>query len=728
MKFDTEKFNGRNFSLWKLKMKVILRKDGCLAAISERLVDFTDDNKWSRWTGMLSAILQEKNQRKNKEDRQVNLQQAEALTTMTTMRGRSTERGQSSSHKHGRSKSRSKKNLKCYNCGKKDHLKKDCWSLNKNSNPEGNTANTSDDGDALCCEASTTVECRKRYAYIWLIDSGATYHMTSRREWFHHYESVSGGSVYSYNDHALEIISVGTIKLKIALVVLKGEKIAVNLYMLKGEILLEAEVSVTSCSSDSTMLWHQKFGHMSEQGIKVLVEQKLFPDLTKISLTLFPGSNPLAIGSSCASVADSFGSNLWEHPSNSQDLGFCGINVQNGASSSNAKGIGKGGFFVPNTNRILPQSLSQLPADSAFIERAARFSSFNRGNFSDMVSLFGMPESVGLYTRGLGLMPVHEHMFSANEMKSVSGVESLNVSEATRDSCLQVESRAKESPLGNDRRNGSLVPAHEEAKQGTGGSGNESDEAEFSSREGGQDEPSSLDGTGGEPSAKGLTKGGQPPTEAAKDGAENQQKGDQKQTTSVNKNTGKQVSPASHPPKEEYIHVRARRGQATNSHGLAERVRREKISERMKFLLEIVPGCSKVTEKTVMLDEIINYVQSLQRQVEVLEQNLQLRLFNHELALLLLWGFLLILSVGYPSLHPSQPGLVQAALPVTGNNADVIRRSLSSQLALMTGGLKDSNQFLNPWEDELHNFVQMNYGTSAPSDILNGHNHPVIQK
>ena len=46
-KFEIEKFNGKNFSLWKLKVKAILRKDNCLAAISERPVDFTDDKKWS---------------------------------------------------------------------------------------------------------------------------------------------------------------------------------------------------------------------------------------------------------------------------------------------------------------------------------------------------------------------------------------------------------------------------------------------------------------------------------------------------------------------------------------------------------------------------------------------------------------------------------------------------------------------------------------------------------
>ncbi|KAE8733376.1 hypothetical protein F3Y22_tig00001323pilonHSYRG00009 [Hibiscus syriacus] len=239
-----------------------------LDSYDQLIINLTNSNVTSLvFDDVAAAVLQEKNRRKNKEDRQVNLRQAEALTTMTTMRGRSTERGQSSSHKHGRSKSMSKKNLKCYNCGKK---------------------------------ASTTVEGRKRFADIWLIDSGTTYHMTSRREWFHHYEPVSGGSVYSCNDHALEIIGVRTIKLKMydgtikvvqdvfrgALVVLKGEKIAVNLYMLKGETLIEAEASVVSCSLDSAMLWHQKLGHMSEQGMKVLVEQNLLPGLTKVTLPL----------------------------------------------------------------------------------------------------------------------------------------------------------------------------------------------------------------------------------------------------------------------------------------------------------------------------------------------------------------------------------------------------------------------------------------------------------
>lgn len=63
-------------------------------------------------------------------------------------------------------------------------------------------------------------------------------------------------------------------------------------------------------------------------------------------------------------------------------------------------------------------------------------------------------------------------------------------------------------------------------------------------------------------------------TETTKDLIEMKQKVDQN-TTSNSKpggKNGKQGSQGSDQPKEDYIHVRARRGQATNSHSLAERV------------------------------------------------------------------------------------------------------------------------------------------------------------
>uniref|UniRef100_A0A6N2KPM3 BHLH domain-containing protein n=1 Tax=Salix viminalis TaxID=40686 RepID=A0A6N2KPM3_SALVM len=71
---------------------------------------------------------------------------------------------------------------------------------------------------------------------------------------------------------------------------------------------------------------------------------------------------------------------------------------------------------------------------------------------------------------------------------------------------------------------------------------------------------------------------------------------------------GKRVKNNEEEETKEVVHVRARRGQATDSHSLAER--------------DIVPGCYKTMGMAVMLDEIINYVQSLQNQVEFLSMKL----------------------------------------------------------------------------------------------------------
>ncbi|KAJ6431982.1 hypothetical protein OIU84_019283 [Salix udensis] len=499
------------------------------------------------------------------------------------------------------------------------------------------------------------------------------------------------------------------------------------------------------------------------------------------SLGLVPTDNLMSVcrgdlvgAASCSSssVIDSFGPAMWEHPTNSQNLVFCDINAQNIASSSNTVGIGKGfpfssrngidrtlemgwnppnsmlkgGIFLPNAPGMLPQSLSQFPADSAFIERAARFSCFNGGDFGDMVNPFGVPESMGLFSRGGGMMQGPGEVFVGSGMKSVSGGQTqknvMNAGEASKDVSMSVDHMATEgSPLKNDTKRESLARSRDESKKGAGGSGNDSDEAEFSGGSG-QDEPSMLEGNCGELSAKSLgskkrKRSGQDAEldqakgtpQSAKGSPETQQKGDQKPASTTSKASGKQGkqgSQGSDQPKDDYIHVRARRGQATNSHSLAERVRREKISERMKFLQDLVPGCSKVTGKAVMLDEIINYVQSLQRQVEFLSMKLATvnpRLdFNIEglLAKDILHSravppsslaFSSEMPMAYPALHQSQPGLIPTAFPGMESHSDILRRTINSQLTPMTAGFKEPAQQLpNVWDDELHNVVQMSYG------------------
>ncbi|KAJ6324589.1 hypothetical protein OIU76_011815 [Salix suchowensis] len=504
------------------------------------------------------------------------------------------------------------------------------------------------------------------------------------------------------------------------------------------------------------------------------------------SLGLVPTDNLMSVcrgdlvgAASCSSssVIDSFGPAMWENPTNSQNLVFCDINAQNIASSSNTVGIGKGfpfssrngidrtlemgwnppnsmlkgGIFLPNAPGMLPQSLSQFPADSAFIERAARFSCFNGGDFGDMVNPFGVPESMGLFSRGGGMMQGPGEVFVGSGMKSVSGAQTqknvMNAGEASKDVSMSADHMATEgSPLKNETKRETLARSRDESKKGAGGSGNDSDEAEFSGGSG-QDEQSMLEGNCGELSAKSLgskkrKRSGQDAEldqakgtpQSAKGSPETQQKGDQKPASTTSKASGKQGkqgSQGSDQPKDDYIHVRARRGQATNSHSLAERVRREKISERMKFLQDLVPGCSKVTGKAVMLDEIINYVQSLQRQVEFLSMKLATvnpRLdFNIEglLAKDILHSravppsslaFSSEMPMAYPALHQSQPGLIPTAFPGMESHSDILRRTINSQLTPMTAGFKEPAQLPNVWDDELHNVVQMSYGNSAPQD------------
>ncbi|GLU03602.1 hypothetical protein SLE2022_207920 [Rubroshorea leprosula] len=79
------------------------------------------------------------------------------------------------------------------------------------------------------------------------------------------------------------------------------------------------------------------------------------------------------------------------------------------------------------------------------------------------------------------------------------------------------------------------------------------------------------------------------------------------------------VATAPHPPAMR-PRVRARRGQATDPHSIAERLRRERIAERIRALQELVPSVNK-TDRAVMLDEIVDYVKFLRLQVKVLSMS-----------------------------------------------------------------------------------------------------------
>ncbi|CAN4122511.1 unnamed protein product [Withania somnifera] len=176
-----------------------------------------------------------------------------------------------------------------------------------------------------------------------------------------------------------------------------------------------------------------------------------------------------------------------------------------------------------------------------------------------------------------------------------------------------------------------------------------------------------------------------------------------------NKQAGKQVKDdfdGGEPPKDNYVHVRAKRGQATNSHSLAERVRRERISERMRLLQELVPGCNKITGKAVMLDEIINYVQSLQQQVEFL--SMKLATVNPELNFdidRILSKEMLHQQTSNAALLGLGPGLT-SSLPFPG-----ISHGSFTGIPATTTPFHPLPQ--NVWDNELQSLLQMGFDSTS---------------
>ncbi|XP_019163320.1 PREDICTED: transcription factor bHLH130-like [Ipomoea nil] len=67
--------------------------------------------------------------------------------------------------------------------------------------------------------------------------------------------------------------------------------------------------------------------------------------------------------------------------------------------------------------------------------------------------------------------------------------------------------------------------------------------------------------------------------------------------------------------------VRAKRGCATHPRSIAERVRRTRISDRMRKLQELVPNMDKQTNTADMLDLAVDYIKDLEQKVKRLADN-----------------------------------------------------------------------------------------------------------
>ncbi|XVF65389.1 hypothetical protein PTKIN_Ptkin09bG0244700 [Pterospermum kingtungense] len=397
---------------------------------------------------------------------------------------------------------------------------------------------------------------------------------------------------------------------------------------------------------------------------------------------------------------------------------------------------------LPGLGNQLPNhhpSLASFSADPGFAERAARFSCFSSSRN------FGGPNG----QLGLAAAEFPQRLLPrvcSNQSIKANGSQ-VNVADSNRNS-------PQEGNSGSDQKNSrSCSPESAEF-------GDSKEESSVS-----EQIPGGGSGMKGQNDAnakkrKSVPKGKskETPSSAAADAkiaAENDEStakrskqdgaaGNAKEKTEQNSNAkaandgnqkqSKENAKPPEPPKD-YIHVRARRGQATDSHSLAERVRREKISERMKFLQDLVPGCNKVTGKAVMLDEIINYVQSLQRQVEFLSMKLATvnpRMDINMEALLskdmyqsrgsLAQSLFSLDSSAFPFGYQPQQGLPLNSGISNNTQTQFSMNPLNAALCKTQGlqlppidGFTDANpQVGSFWEDDLQSIVKMGFGQNQP--------------
>ncbi|KAE8723820.1 Transcription factor bHLH77 [Hibiscus syriacus] len=356
-------------------------------------------------------------------------------------------------------------------------------------------------------------------------------------------------------------------------------------------------------------------------------------------------------------------------------------------------------FDFSMVNLLNRSTLTPFSADPGFAERAARFSCFgsggNSGGFNDpLMDSFNLSGNQSINVNGSqsnknsGSDKKNSGVLrSSSPENAESGVskEESSVSQQIQSQNDSGTRKRKSTPRGKAKEIPS--PAAVDAKVAS-----ENDES--------NSKRSRRDGA---PAGNGNAK-------ASNDGNEKQSKENSK------------------PPKD-YIHVRARRGQATDSHSLAERVRREKISERMKFLQDLVPGCNKVTGKAVMLDEIINYVQSLQSQVEFLSMKLATVNPRMDVNMEALLSKEMFESRG-PLPHgvysiDSSPAFPYGYQPQQGlpplNNG--IPNTTETPFSMKTQGfqLPSIDRFTDAhpqvgsmWEDDLQSIVQMGFAQNQP--------------
>ncbi|GKA58056.1 putative RNA-directed DNA polymerase [Tanacetum coccineum] len=227
-------------------------------------------------------------------------------------RGRKQNRSRSKSKKRGQSKNR--QDIMCWNCNQKGHFQNQCFKPVTSRDKEVNIA-AGDYDDALVCCVDDTI-------YDHITDSGASFHATYCKEELERFK-LRSGKVRLTDDKTLDIASVrdvvlntsfgtswtlndvryilGLKKRLIFVGQLDKEEYHVGFRDQKWKVttgslvvacrnkrgsLYMVEVSFDGVNAaidgrGNATLWHQRLGHMSEKGMKILASKGRIPDLQK---------------------------------------------------------------------------------------------------------------------------------------------------------------------------------------------------------------------------------------------------------------------------------------------------------------------------------------------------------------------------------------------------------------------------------------------------------------
>ncbi|CAL5393971.1 unnamed protein product [Camellia sinensis] len=155
--------------------------------------------------------------------------QSHALVTENKSRGRGRGRSKSRGRSRGRSQDRgkfkdgtSRPRFKCYHCGQEGHIKKYCYAL-KGEQQQGNRQPKTEDGTTAVSVSEDIAlfsveeeEClhMSDNDTEWVVDTAASYHATSQKEFFSTYQAGDFGTVKMGNSSFSKIVGIGDIHIQ----------------------------------------------------------------------------------------------------------------------------------------------------------------------------------------------------------------------------------------------------------------------------------------------------------------------------------------------------------------------------------------------------------------------------------------------------------------------------------------------------------------------------------